>query len=59
LRWDATVDALLDALDRPGQGYETARVASHLADVWRTRLTSEEQDAARVVFGRFERIATK
>jgi hypothetical protein len=59
LRWDATVDALLDALDRPGQGYETARVASHLADVWRTRLTSEEQDAARVVFGRFERIPTR
>jgi hypothetical protein len=58
LRWGDAVDALVDDLNRPGRGYETARVTAGLADAWRSRLTAEEQDAARTVFGRFERMAT-
>jgi hypothetical protein len=53
LRWGASVDALLAELNRPGKGYETARVASDLADVWRSRLAPEEQTTARTVFDRF------
>lgn len=57
LRWDASVDTLLDELNRPGTGYETARVASDLTDVWRSRLTPEEEDAARQIFRRYREVA--
>ena len=53
LDWGATVEELLDELNRPGTGYETARVASDLADSWRSRLAPEELDAAQSVFERF------
>lgn len=53
LRWGGSVEELLDDLNRPGKGYQTARVASDLAEVWRSRLAPEEQDAARAVFSRF------
>lgn len=53
LGWDDRVERLLDELDRPGSGYETARVASTLPEVWRRRLTSEEVDVASRVLDRF------
>jgi hypothetical protein len=54
LGWDASVDGLLDELNRPGTGYDTTRVSSGLADVWRQRLTDDEVRAASEVFDRFE-----
>lgn len=39
LRWSEHSDRLVERLDRPGSGYETSRVASELAEVWRERLT--------------------
>ena len=53
LRWSAQSDALLDELDRPGSGYETMRVASDLAEIWRTRLTSDEVREASAALVRF------
>jgi hypothetical protein len=57
LDWGSSVDALLDELNRPGEGYETARVASDLQGVWRKRLSQEERDAAISVFRRFDALA--
>jgi hypothetical protein len=54
LGWDRGGDDLLDQLNQPGAGYETTRVAAGLEDVWRTRLTSGEIDAARSVLQRFD-----
>lgn len=53
LDWGPTVDELLEDLNRPGTGYETTRVASELADAWRSRLAPAELDAAQSVFERF------
>jgi Sulfotransferase family len=52
LGWDERVDALLDDLNRPGSGYETTRVATGLREVWRTRLTPDEVEAAAAIFER-------
>jgi len=54
LRWGDAADTLLDELNRPGTGYETARVASSLADAWRSRLAPEEQHAAQAIFDRLD-----
>jgi len=53
LSWATEVDDLLDDLNRPGTGYETARVASTLPDLWRTRLTDDERHRASDVLDRF------
>jgi hypothetical protein len=50
LGWDDRVDRLIDELNRPGTGYDTARVASSLHDVWRSRLTADEVRAASEIF---------
>jgi hypothetical protein len=54
LAWDGRADRLLDELNRPGEGYETARVASSLTDVWRSRLTPEEVRVASPFFDRLD-----
>lgn len=52
LRWTEPSDRLLDRLDRPGRGYETARLAAGLAEIWRERLTPEQvREAAAVLAG--------
>jgi hypothetical protein len=53
LGWGAANDRLLDALDRPGSGYETARAQNELGDVWRNRLTPAEVAGASAVLDRF------
>jgi hypothetical protein len=53
LSWGEDVDELLDSLNRPGTGYETTRIASELEDVWRRRLTPEEEAQARTVLEGF------
>jgi hypothetical protein len=52
LAWDDDAAQLLEQLDRPGEGYETSRVAGSLADVWRERLDETETQAARRIFDR-------
>jgi hypothetical protein len=54
LGWSGAVDRMLDELNRPGTRYETLRVAADLDDVWRTRLTQEEIDAASTQLRRFD-----
>lgn len=49
LPWSARGDALLDAENRPGRGYETARVAAELRDAWRARLDEEQVREIRAV----------
>jgi hypothetical protein len=39
LPWSPDAERLLVELNRPGQGYETARVAEGLPDIWRRRLS--------------------
>jgi hypothetical protein len=52
LDWDDAAARLVAELDRPGEGYETSRVAGSLGDVWRRRLDDEEAHAARAIFDR-------
>ena len=42
LPWSATGDRILVETDRPGEGYETARVTAALPTAWRERLSSEQ-----------------
>ena len=42
LPWNARGDELLEALNRPGSGYEPARAAEELDDVWRSRLSESD-----------------
>ncbi|HZO49353.1 MAG TPA: hypothetical protein VFB26_04325 [Gaiellaceae bacterium] len=49
LRWGPDSDRLLEQLDREGSGYETMRVSSTVVDVWRTRLSEEQQQEALAV----------
>jgi Sulfotransferase family len=53
LGWGAEPERLLDELDRPGRGYETARVAEGLAEVWRARMSPDLVREARSVFAHF------
>jgi hypothetical protein len=53
LRWGVTADEALVEMNRPGQGGEPFRVASELADVWRSRLSVEHVAEARSVLDQF------
>jgi hypothetical protein len=53
LEWDKEAARLLDELNRPGRGYETARIAEGLQDVWRSRLSPEQVREARAVLEHF------
>jgi sulfotransferase family protein len=46
LTWTQAAGDLLDELNRPGDGYEVARVAEELPDAWRSRLSSAEAEEA-------------
>lgn len=53
LTWQPEGDRLLEALNRPGRGYETARVAADLESVWRSRVTPEDAREAEAVLRLF------
>jgi hypothetical protein len=42
LAWDEGGDRLLDELNRSGRGFETARIAAELPDVWRSRFSTHQ-----------------
>jgi hypothetical protein len=56
--WSPAAAGLLHDLDRPGRGYETARVAAQLGDVWRSRLSREQVAQARAVLRAFPAAAS-
>jgi hypothetical protein len=53
LAWNAEGDRLLEELNRPGRGYETARVAEDLEGVWRKRLSPRQASEATDVLRHF------
>jgi hypothetical protein len=53
LDWNVEAERLLAELNRPGRGYETARVAQGLEDVWRRRLSREQAREAMTVLEHF------
>ncbi len=52
-RWTDDVGRQVDAMNRPGEGFDIRRVASELPQIWRHRLTTEEAEEALVVLRRF------
>lgn len=52
LPWSADGDAALDAANRPGKGYETARLAADLPKAWRRRLDDAQVSEIRGVLDR-------
>jgi len=53
LEWNPQADRLLAELNRPGRGYDIARIAEELEAVWRTRLSPEQISEARSVLEHF------
>jgi hypothetical protein len=53
LAWTSDVDAVLEAGDRPGQGFTLNRRASEVSDAWRTRLGPSELASLRRGLGSF------
>jgi hypothetical protein len=53
LEWTPEADGLIEGLDRPGEGYETRRVAAGLPEVWRSRLAPGEVEEIRTVLEGF------
>ncbi len=52
LQWTAEGDSALDAGNRPGRGYETARVAADAREAWRDRLDGTQETEIRRVLER-------
>jgi Sulfotransferase family len=52
LRWTAEGDSALEAGNRPGRGYETARVAADTREAWRDRLDDAQVTEIRRVLER-------
>ena len=46
LPWDAAGDRAIDDWNRPGEGYETHRVAAELPDAWESRLRPQDVEEA-------------
>ncbi len=42
LRWSVDGERVLEAMNHPGSGYETMRVAAEMSGAWRTRLSAEQ-----------------
>jgi Sulfotransferase family len=53
LRWTDEVGRQVDAMNRPGEGFDIGRVASELPEVWRHRLTTEQAEEALDILRRF------
>lgn len=53
LGWSQPGDRLLRTMNRPGEGYETARLAGELHDAWRRRLDDDQVAEIRTVLERF------
>lgn len=49
LPWHAAGDRAIDDWNRPGEGYETHRVAAELADAWESRLSPRDVEDATAV----------
>jgi hypothetical protein len=49
LPWGSREDELVRSSNRPGTGYETFRVAAEARDVWRARLTPEQEQQVSAV----------
>lgn len=56
LTWTDEATAWVAASDRPGEGYELARVTDEQRGRWRTRLSPAEASVVADVLGRFERL---
>jgi hypothetical protein len=52
LPWTEEGDRALEAANRPGRGYETARVAADAREAWRDRLDEDQVTEIRSVLGR-------
>lgn len=52
LPWTQEADRMIRSMDRPGRGYETARVAAELPAAWRARLDADQVRAVRGVLDR-------
>jgi hypothetical protein len=52
--WSDAVRAGLDASDNPGSGYQTRRVRAELVDVWRQRLSHDQERDIRAVIEGFD-----
>jgi hypothetical protein len=53
LDWSPSVDAFLDEMNRPGEGYEITRVGEELPEVWRSRLAQAELEEIASVLEEF------
>ncbi len=54
LPWDAAGDRAISGWNRPGDGYETHRVAAELPDLWESRLRPHEIEEATAVLAGLE-----
>jgi hypothetical protein len=53
LKWSEAVEGFLTGNDRPGEGFDTQRVAAELPDNWKRRLTSHQVAVMQRVLSQF------
>jgi hypothetical protein len=53
LEWGDEVESFIEQSNRPGEGYETNRIASDQSGKWRARMTPDDARAAAAVIAQF------